>query len=512
MDTKFTDLGLNEGLIDGIKKLGFEQPSPIQAQTIPVALEGNDIIGLSQTGSGKTAAFGLPLLQSLNLQDKAVQAIVICPTRELAMQVCDEIQRLASCLKGFYAVSVYGGAPIDRQIKALKKGVQLVVGTPGRLLDHIKRRTLKLGGVQLCVLDEADRMLDMGFREEMESILDNLPSERQTMFYSATMNKKVNGLIKAFSNNPQTIEVEKKSLTVDSIEQTYYEVRSRSKIEVLSRLLDMETEPKGIVFCNTKQMVEEASEVLSLRGYLADKIHGDITQSNRERVMKRFREGKVEILVATDVAARGLDIEEVGIVFNYDLPYDPEDYVHRIGRTGRAGKSGKSITFIYGRDIHNLEAIERYTNQPIKRMKIPSQEEVEGKKADSVLNKVRDKLESKDFANYEHYFDRLLDVGHTASDISSVLFDLLGNQENREMQTITEDSEPYSAERKRFSSRDSSFKSRRNGRRRGRRFESKNSDDRDPIHVPHKHKRKRKSSKVRKDIGKPNRSKRSKAN
>jgi len=202
----------------------------------------------------------------------------------------------------------------------------------------------------------------------------------------------------------------------------------------------------------------------------------------------------------------------VGIVFNYDLPYDPEDYVHRIGRTGRAGKSGKSITFIYGRDIHNLEAIERYTNQPIKRMKIPSQEEVEGKKADSVLNKVRDKLESKDFANYEHYFDRLLDVGHTASDISSVLFDLLGNQENREMQTITEDSEPYSAERKRFSSRDSSFKSRRNGRRRGRRFESKNSDDRDPIHVPHKHKRKRKSSKVRKDKGKPNRSKRSKAN
>ena len=323
---------------------------------------------------------------------------------------------------------------------------------------------------------------------------------------------KVNGLIKAFSNNPQTIEVEKKSLTVDTIEQTYYEVRSRSKIEVLSRLLDMETEPKGIVFCNTKQMVEEASEVLSLRGYLADKIHGDITQSNRERVMKRFREGKVEILVATDVAARGLDIEEVGIVFNYDLPYDPEDYVHRIGRTGRAGKSGKSITFIYGRDIHNLEAIERYTNQPIKRMKIPSQEEVEGKKADSVLNKVRDKLESKDFANYEHYFDRLLDVGHTASDISSVLFDLLGNQENREMQTITEDSEPYSAERKRFSSRDSSFKSRRNGRRRGGRFQSKNSDDRDQIHVPHKHKRKRKSSKVRKDKGKPNRSKRSKVN
>ena len=518
MNTKFTDLGLNQVLLDAVNKLGFEQPSPIQAATIPVALRGDDIIGLSQTGSGKTAAFGLPLLQSLNLQDKSVQAIVICPTRELAMQVCDEIQRLAACMKGFYAVSVYGGAPIDRQIKALKKGVHLVVGTPGRLQDHIDRRTLKLGAVKTCVLDEADRMLDMGFREDMERILDTLPKDRQTMFFSATMNKNVTGLINAFSNNPEKIEVEKKSLTVDTIEQTYYEVRNRSKIEVLSRLLDMETEPKGIIFCNTKQMVEEACEILALRGYVADRIHGDITQSNRERVIKRFREGKVELLVATDVAARGLDIEDVGIVFNYDLPYDPEDYVHRIGRTGRAGRSGKSITFIFGRDIHKLEAIERYTKQTIKRMKIPSQEEVEGKKSDAVLNKVRDKLEKKDFANYEHYFDRLLDVGHTPSDIASALFDLLGNQENREMETITEDSEPFSNDRKRFSSHDSSFKRRRGGPRRHFR---KDGPDRRGSHSsdsrggqsqgqghgqgPSPERKKRKYSKVRKDKGKPKR-------
>lgn len=514
MDTKFFDLGLSPQLLKAIEAMGFEQPSPIQAKTIPPILEGQNIVGLSQTGSGKTAAFGLPLLEGLNLENKCVQALVLCPTRELAVQVCEELQRLGSVLENFYATSVYGGAPIDRQIRFLKKGVHLVVGTPGRIIDHLKRKTLKLGGVELCVLDEADRMLDMGFKDDMETILDALPDEAQKLFFSATMNKSVRGLIKAFSPDAQTIEIEKKTLTVESIEQLYYEVRNRSKIEVLSRLLDMEVEPKGIIFCNTKQMVEEVCEVLALRGYIVDRIHGDITQINRERVIKRFREGKVELLVATDVAARGLDIDAVGIVFNYDLPYDPEDYVHRIGRTGRAGNQGKSVTFVFGKDIHRLEMIERYIKQSIKRMKIPSQEEVEGKMADSVILKVRDLLETKSFDNYEHLFDRLLETGNSAGEITSALLHLLKNQDSRERETITEDSEPFSSRPLKHKRSDS--EGGRPSRKRKSRFkrfgksqksqhsrETRNSRETQNDHFGSDAKSKRKSPKKRKDKGKP---------
>ena len=444
METTFADLGLRPELLESIHRLGFESPSPIQAQTIPVALEGRDIVGLSQTGSGKTAAFGLPALEKIDVGLMETQVLVLCPTRELAVQVCEEIHRLATALKGLTAIPVYGGAPIDRQIRGLRKGAHIVVGTPGRVMDHLKRHTLKTDSIRLCVLDEADRMLDMGFREDMEVILDQLPEERQTLFFSATMNKAVTGLIKAFSRNAEQITIERKSLTVDTIEQTYYEVRNRSKVEVMCRLLDLETEPRGIVFCNTKQMVEEACEALAVRGYVADRIHGDITQANRERVIKKFRDGSVEMLVATDVAARGLDIDDVSVVFNYDLPYDPEDYVHRIGRTGRAGRSGKSINFVYGRDIYRLEAIERYTRQVVRRMKIPSLEEVEGRRADLVFNQVRDLLEKGNFPSHEHLVDRLLDAGHTPTDIASALFDLLGKQDTRESETIAEDTEPFS--------------------------------------------------------------------
>ncbi|MEM7792589.1 MAG: DEAD/DEAH box helicase [Verrucomicrobiota bacterium] len=443
MDTKFSDLGLSNELIEGISQLGFEKPSPIQAQTIPVAMEGHDIVGLSQTGSGKTAAFGLPALNLVDIELQETQVLILCPTRELAVQVCEEINRLAVALKGLIAIPVYGGAPIDRQFKALRKGAHIVVGTPGRVMDHLRRKSLKTDAVQLCILDEADRMLDMGFREDMEVILDAVPEERQTLFFSATMNKGVENLIRAFSREAKQISIERKALTVDTIAQTYYEVRNRSKIEVLCRLLDLETNPRGIVFCNTKQMVETATEALSARGYAADRIHGDITQANRERVIKRFKEGLVELLVATDVAARGLDIDDVDMVFNYDLPYDPEDYVHRIGRTGRAGRSGKSITFVYGRDIYRLEAIERYTRQVVRRMKIPSLEEVEGRKADKVFNQVRDLLESGSYKRHDALVDRLLDSGHTPTDIASALFEMLQKDESREPEKIAEDSEPF---------------------------------------------------------------------
>jgi ATP-dependent RNA helicase DeaD len=443
MDTKFTDLGLRAELIEGIHRLGFESPSPIQAETIPAALSGSDIVGLSQTGSGKTAAFGLPALNMIDVALKQTQVLVLCPTRELAVQVCEEINRLASALKGFSSVPVYGGAPIDRQMRALRKGAHVVVGTPGRVMDHLRRKTLRTDAISLCILDEADRMLDMGFREDMEIILGDMPENRQTLFFSATMNRGVEGLIRSFSKNPQEISIERKALTVDTIEQTYYEVRNRSKIEVLCRLLDLETKPRGIVFCNTKQMVEDATEALTARGYVADRIHGDITQANRERVIKRFKDGSVELLVATDVAARGLDIDDVDIVFNYDLPHDPEDYVHRIGRTGRAGRSGKSVTFVYGRDIYRLEAIERYTRQVVKRMPIPSLEDVEGRKADKVFNQVRSSLETGAFKRHDDLVDRLLDAGHTPTDIASALFDLLGNDEGREGEKIAEDNEAF---------------------------------------------------------------------
>ncbi len=443
MDTKFTDLGLRAELIEGIHRLGFESPSPIQAETIPTALSGVDIVGLSQTGSGKTAAFGLPALNMIDVDLQQTQVLVLCPTRELAVQVCEEINRLASALKGFTSVPVYGGAPIDRQMRALRKGAHVVVGTPGRVMDHLRRKTLRTDAIGLCILDEADRMLDMGFREDMEVILGDMPESRQTLFFSATMNRGVEGLIRTFSKNPQEISIERKALTVDTIEQTYYEVRNRSKIEVLCRLLDLEINPRGIVFCNTKQMVEDATEALTARGYVADRIHGDITQANRERVIKRFKDGSVELLVATDVAARGLDIDDVDIVFNYDLPHDPEDYVHRVGRTGRAGRSGKSVTFVYGRDIYRLEAIERYTRQVVKRMPIPSLEDVEGRKADKVFNQVRSALEEGTFKRHDDLVDRLLDAGHTPTDIASALFDLLGSDEGREGEKIAEDNEAF---------------------------------------------------------------------
>jgi ATP-dependent RNA helicase DeaD len=351
-------------------------------------------------------------------------------------------------MKGLSAVPVYGGAPIDRQMRALRKGAHIIVGTPGRVMDHLRRKTLRTDAIKMCILDEADRMLDMGFREDMEVILDQLPTERQTLFFSATMNKSVQGLIRAFSRDAVEISIERRALTVDTIAQEYYEVRNRSKIEVMCRLLDLETKPRGIVFCNTKQMVEDATEALAARGYLADRIHGDIAQNNRERVIKKFRDGSVELLVATDVAARGLDIDDVDVVFNYDLPYDPEDYVHRIGRTGRAGRNGKSITFVYGRDIYRLEAIERYTRQTIRRMRIPSLEEVEGRKTDNVFNAVRERLESGDYRHHDDWVERLLDAGHTPTDIASALFDCFSSDANSGGTEIAEDREPFEAERK----------------------------------------------------------------
>lgn len=437
----FSELGLRHELLDAVHGMGFEKPSPIQAMTIPPALAGEDLVGISQTGSGKTAAFGLPILNGIEVGEKRTQALVLCPTRELANQVCDEIHRLSLGMPGLKAVPVYGGTGYDRQIRHLKGGAHIVVGTPGRLIDHLQRGNLELGSARAVVLDEADRMLDMGFRDDMDTILSKMPKARQSLFFSATMNREVEGIISRHAREPRLIEVEQEARTVSTVDQAYYEVRGRSKVEVVSRLLDVDEARLAIIFCNTKRVVDECTEALLGRGYSVDRLHGDISQHQRERVMRRCREGAIEVLVATDVAARGIDIDEVDTVFNYDLPYDPEDYVHRIGRTGRAGRSGKAVSFVFGREVHRLRAIERYTRQTIRREKVPNQEQVEGLRSDRLFESVRDRLETGKFLSYDRYVDRLLDQGHTPTDIASVLFTLWREETAREGEAIVEDRE-----------------------------------------------------------------------
>jgi ATP-dependent RNA helicase DeaD len=438
----FSELGLPAPLLAAIETLGYERPSPIQAMSIPPALAGRDLVGLSATGSGKTAAFTLPALARIDIKIAHPQVLIVCPTRELAVQVCEEVHRLGAKMRGLHATPVYGGAPMDRQLRALRDGAQVVVGTPGRLLDHLRRGSFDPSQVKMAILDEADRMLDMGFKDEMDELLGSLPPERQTLFFSATMNPGVSRLIKSFGKNPEIIEIEQKARTVSTVEQSYFEVRERSKVEVLSRILDMNPPRLGIIFCNTKRSVDECTENLVNRGYAADRLHGDMTQQMRERVLKRFRDGSVELLVATDVAARGLDIDEIDIVFNYDLPADPEDYVHRIGRTGRAGRSGRAVSFVFGRDIYRLQSIERYTRHVIRRERIPSVEQVEGRRADLIFDQLKERLESGKFDTYQDNIDRLLEQGHTPTDIAGALASMLRESSGREGELIVEDREP----------------------------------------------------------------------
>ena len=449
MDTPpFSELGLPDTLLAAIETLGYEKPSPIQAMAIPPALLGKDLVGLSATGSGKTAAFTLPALAKLDVKQGYPQVLILCPTRELAVQVCEEVHRLGAKMQGLHATPVYGGAPIDRQLRALRSGAQLVVGTPGRLLDHLRRGSFDASRIKMAILDEADRMLDMGFKDEMDELLAALPADRQTLFFSATMNPGVSRLIQKFGNSPEVIQIEQKARTVSTVEQSYFEVRQRSKVEVLSRILDMNPPRLGIIFCNTKRSVDECTEDLVNRGYAADRLHGDITQQMRERVLKRFREGAVEILVATDVAARGLDIEEIDIVFNYDLPTDPEDYVHRIGRTGRAGRSGRAVSFVYGREIYRMQSIERYTRSVVKRERIPSVEQVEGRRADLIFDDLKERLEAGKFDAYQDNIDRLLEQGHTPTDIAGALVTMIREASGREGSAIEEDREPERAARR----------------------------------------------------------------
>lgn len=390
---KFTELHLSENILKAVEKAGFEKPSPIQELTIPLALEGKDVIGQAQTGTGKTAAFGLPTLDKIDTSRHVVQALVIAPTRELAVQGQEELFRFGR-EKGVKVRSVYGGSSIEKQIKALRSGAHIVVGTPGRLLDLIKRKALKLDYVETLILDEADEMLNMGFLEDIEAIISRVPENRQTLLFSATMPEAIKRIGVKFMYDPEHVRVAAKELTTDLVDQYYIRVKEQEKFDTMTRLIDVERPELAIVFGRTKRRVDELTRGLKLRGYRAEGIHGDLDQGKRLRVLRDFKNDNIDILVATDVAARGLDISGVTHVYNYDIPQDPESYVHRIGRTGRAGKHGQSVTFVAPNEMGYLSIIEKLTKKRMKGLKPATAEEAFKAKKKVALKKIE-----RDFAD-----------------------------------------------------------------------------------------------------------------
>ncbi|NLW52819.1 MAG: DEAD/DEAH box helicase [Tissierellia bacterium] len=408
--------------------MGFEEASPIQAKSIKPLLEGKDIIGQAQTGTGKTAAFGIPILEMVDKGDD-IQAIVLCPTRELSLQISKEIGALAKYKKGIKILPVYGGTNIDRQMRNIRKKVQVIVGTPGRVMDLMRRKAIKLDKLKIAVLDEADEMFAMGFRDDMKTILDQTNDDRITCFYSATMGKDIMNFSNMYQNNPEIIKIQHKEVTVENISQYYLEMAKNMKKEILSRLIDIYSPKLSIVFCNTKRMVDELVSELSDRGYVADGLHGDLKQSQRDNVMKKFRDNTIDILVATDVAARGIDVGNVDIVFNYDLPQDEEYYVHRIGRTARAGRKGKAFTFIIGRDIYKLDEIIKYTKARIDYLELPTIDEMDKTRKNKVLDDLIVELSKEhDLKNERVLLDRLLQNGYGAVEIAANLLKILGDK------------------------------------------------------------------------------------
>ena len=425
----FTELGLSPELLKAIDKLGYEQAAPIQAAAIPVLMTGKDIVGQSMTGSGKTAAFGIPAVEKVDPNLRAVQVLILCPTRELAIQVSEEIHKLAFFKRGINCLPIYGGQSYERQFFGLKQGAQIVIGTPGRIMDHMRRGTLRLETLKMVILDEADVMLNMGFREDIETILKDAPKERQTVFFSATMPRPIRDLIEKYSREPQNVKIEQKAMTVPTVEQVYYEVDRRYKMDLLTRLIDIYDLKLGIVFCNTKRMVDDLVDHLEAAGYQADRLHGDMTQAQRDRVMNKFRKSGLEFLVATDIAARGIDVDDVQVVFNYDLPYDPEDYVHRIGRTGRAGRSGRAISLVPFRELFQIRNIERFANVRITRGKIPTENEVAEARENVFTDKLKALLTSGEFTKHDRLIEGLIEENFSSSDITSALIHLLQSGE-----------------------------------------------------------------------------------
>ncbi|MGI8551894.1 MAG: DEAD/DEAH box helicase [Dehalococcoidia bacterium] len=406
----FEALNLVPALLQAVQSLGFEEPTPIQRRAIPLMLSGRDVIAQAQTGTGKTAAFALPLLQQLDREQRSPQALILVPTRELAVQVAGSVHALGRPLN-VSVLPIYGGQPIERQLRALRFGVQVIIGTPGRILDHLRRESLKLEGVRTLILDEADEMLDMGFEEDIEAILSAVPAERQTALFSATIPARITALAKRYMKDATRVAIESERLTVPQIKQTYYEVAPRAKLDALTRILDMEVPGSAIIFCRTKRDVDEIGEALLSRGYPADMLHGDLSQPMRDRVMRRFREGQAELLVATDVAARGLDIEHVSHVINYSIPEDPDQYVHRIGRTARAGRSGDAITLVTPREMRWLREIERLIKKKIKPGRVPSAGDIAARRMELTRDAIAQTVKAGGLEPYVMAIEDLINDG-----------------------------------------------------------------------------------------------------
>ncbi len=441
----FGSLGLSEPSLKAITELGYEEPTPIQARTINRMMEGVDVIAQAQTGTGKTAAFALPIIEKLQPNQRDPQALIMTPTRELAMQVAEAVHSYGK-FHGISVLPVYGGQPIDRQLRMLNRGVQVVVGTPGRLLDHIRRGTLKLGQVRTVILDEADEMLDMGFIEDIEAILQETPEDRQTALFSATIPNAIANLAKRYMHNPERIVIQAEQMTVPQVRQVYYEVGGRDKFEVLGRILDFETPTSAIIFCRTKGEVDALGERLTARAFPAETLHGDLSQAQRDRVMGRFRTGQAELLVATDVAARGLDIEHVSHVINYDIPLDPEIYVHRIGRTGRAGRAGCAITLVTPRERRLLRLIERLTGASIQRLRLPTIADVVARRREAFKETL---VEALNEGGLEPYLIIAEELGedYSPTDLAAAAFKMLLGAPPEEGEDKLAESEPMENER-----------------------------------------------------------------
>lgn len=401
---RYCDSDIHASILKAVAEMGFEYMTPIQEQAIPVLLEGKDVIGQAQTGTGKTAAFSIPMIQKIDISCKKPQGIILCPTRELAMQAAEEIRKLTKFMHGLKVLPVYGGQDISRQIRSLSQGVQIIVGTPGRVMDHLRRHTIKTANIRMIVLDEADEMLNMGFREDMETILEQMPEEHQMALFSATMPKEILALTHKYQKDAVYVKVTPKEVTVAAIEQSYYRVAKKDKTEALCRLMDYEQPARSLIFCNTKRMVDEMTQELKKRGYEAEGLHGDLSQNQRDTVMNLFRSGRVAILLATDVAARGIDVSGVDAVFNYDVPEDIEYYVHRIGRTGRAGREGSSFTLVSGREVLKIHDIERICHTKIKEKRLPGVREIMQVKYN---RSIADALENTKGKDLQALMDRL---------------------------------------------------------------------------------------------------------
>ncbi len=425
MPTPFTTFSFDPEILQAIADLGFEEATPVQEHVLPLMLQGRDVIAQAQTGTGKTAAFGLPILQCLDSAANYPQALILAPTRELAVQVAEALHRMGK-RKGVSSLAVYGGQPIERQLRALRNGVQVVIGTPGRIMDHIRRGTLALDQVRTVILDEADEMLDMGFIEDIEFILEQVPADRQTGLFSATIPPRIVALARRYMRDPARVTIENEKMTVPLVRQVYYDVSGREKLDALTRILDFETPASTIIFCARKSEADTLCESLQGRGYSAEVLHGDLNQTQRDRVMNRFRASQVEILVATDVAARGLDIPDVSHVINYDIPWDPESYVHRIGRTGRAGREGDAITLVTPREQRQLRTIERVIGRRLVRMRLPSPADVAARKREAVLDQIRTAIDEGGLDPYLSMVESLGD-DYNPVDIAAAAFKVLGD-------------------------------------------------------------------------------------